>query len=90
MKSCLYILFFKNYWVNENYWAVYFDFNGRLKEFMTRTDGSLTYIPISLSAYFRMKPGDAIRMNIQGDGKLYEENYLFWNTQFSGYLVEED
>ncbi len=70
--------------------AVYFDFNMRLKEIMTRTDGSLTYIPISLSAYFRMKPGDAIRIMLQGNGKLFEENYLYWNTQFSGYLVEED
>jgi len=37
-----------------------------------------------------MKPGDTIRVRIEGDGKLYEENYLYWNTQFSGYLVEED
>ena len=69
--------------------AVYFDVNGRLHEIMTRAE-SPTYIPVSLSIYLRMKPGDTIRVRIEGDGTLYEENYLYWNTQFSGYLVEED
>jgi len=70
--------------------AVYFDVNGRFKEIMTRTDESPTYIPVSLSIYLRMKPGDTIRVRIEGDGKLYEENVFNWNTHFTGYLVEED
>ena len=69
---------------------VCFSKNERLVETTAMTDASPMYIPIFLSTYLRLQPGDGIRVVVHGDGKLYEEYNEYSSTYLTGYLVAEE
>lgn len=64
--------------------------NDKGLEMSAKVDASPMYVPISMHTFCRLKPGDGVRLSLWGEGKLYEGNWYFAYSSFSGLLIEED